>query len=123
MRDAVFKTRITELFGIRHPILCGGLMWLADAGYVAAALNAGAMGFITALSFPDDPEAFRREIRKCGELTGGKPFGVSLAFSHRPGVNDRLAPYVAILIEEKVKFVETSGGNPAQFVGALKDAG
>jgi nitronate monooxygenase len=123
VRPQLFRTRITDLFGIRHPILCGGLFLLADANYVAAAVNAGSMGFITALSFPEDPEAFRREIRKCRELTGGKPFGVSLAFSSRPGMEDRLKPYVTVVAEERVKFIETSGGNPARFVSVLKDAG
>ena len=123
MRDQVFRTRITDLFGIRHPILCGGLFLLADARYVAAAVGVGGMGFITALSFPDDPEDFRREIRKCRTLTGGKPFGVSLAFSARPGMEDRIAPYVAIAAEERVRFVETSGGNPSRFLPILKEAG
>lgn len=122
MRPQRFRTRITELFGIRHPILCGGLMWLADARYVAACVNAGCMGFITALSFPDDPEDFRREVRKCRELTGGRPFGASLAFSMRPEANARLEPYVRIVAEEEVAFVETSGGSPKPFVGALKEA-
>lgn len=72
---------------------------------------------------PDDPEDFRREIRKCRELTGGRPFGVSLAFSARPGADERLAAYVTIVADEKVKFVETSGGNPARFLPALKSAG
>ncbi len=80
MTPARYKTRLTELFGIRHPILCGGLMHLADANYVAAVVNAGAMGFITAKTFPD-PDAFRTELRRCRELTGGKPFGVSFYFS------------------------------------------
>jgi len=123
VRSQLFRTRITDLFGIRHPILCGGLFWLADARYVAAAVNAGSMGFMTALSFPDDPEGFRAEIRKCRALTDGKPFGVSIAFSDRPGINERLTPYIEITAEEKVAFVETSGGNPAQFIGDLKTAG
>lgn len=123
MRRQVFQTRITDLFGIRHPILCGGLMWLADARYVAAAVNAGAMGFVTALSFPDDPDGFRRELAKCRELTGGKPFGVSLAMTDRSGVNERLEPYVDAVIAERVRFVETSGGNPTRFIPRLKDAG
>lgn len=122
MREQAFRTRITELFGIRHPILCGGLFLLADAKYVAAAVNAGSLGFITALSFSDEPEDFRREIQKCRELTAGKPFGVSLAFSARAEV-DRLAPYVQIVVEEGVKFVETSGGNPSRYVAMLKEAG
>lgn len=123
MRPQFFKTPITELFGIRHPILCGGLMWLADARYVAAAVNAGSMGFITALSFPDDPEAFRREVKKCRELTQGKPFGVSISFSARANVNERLLPYLKIIADEKVKFIETSGGSPQQYLPMLKDAG
>jgi len=123
LRPQIFKTRITELFGIAHPILCGGLFLLADARYVAAAVNAGCMGFITALSFRDNPEDFRREIRKCRELTDDRPFGVSVAFSARPGADDRLAPYIDIIVKEKVRFVETSGGNPSRFLNALKDAG
>lgn len=123
MREQLFKTRITELFDIRHPILCGGLIWLADARYVAAVVNAGGMGFITALSFPDDPEAFRNEVRKCRELTEGRPFGVCLPFTTRPGVNDRLVPYIRIIIDEGVRFIETSGASPKQFIGLLKDAG
>jgi NADH:quinone reductase (non-electrogenic) len=123
VRPQLFRTRITELFGIRHPILCGGLIWLADAAYVAAAVNAGGMGFITALSFPDDPERFRAEVHKCQVLAGGKPFGVSLAFSSRAGVNDRLLPYINIIREERIPFVETSGGNPAPFLPLLKEAG
>lgn len=123
MRHPIVRTRITELFGIRHPILCGGLQWLADARYVAAAVNAGCMGFITAMSFPDDPEAFRREIEKCRELTRGRPFGVSIAFSARPNVNERLIPYLRIVAEEEVKFVETSGGSPQQFIEGLKKIG
>ena len=63
MTPARYKTRMTELLGIRHPILCGGLMYLADANYVAAVVNAGAMGFITAKTFPD-PDDFRAELRR-----------------------------------------------------------
>lgn len=123
MRSQLVRTRMTDLFGIPHPILCGGLIWLADAGYVAAAVNAGAMGFMTALSFPDDPERFRAEVRRCKALTSGKPFGVCLAFSSRPGVNERLKPYVRIVLEEKVKFIETSGASPQGYVELLKEGG
>lgn len=56
-------------------------------------------------------------------LTGGKPFGVSIAFSTRPGADERLAPFIAVIVEERVKFVETSGGNPSRFLPALKAAG
>src|SRR3546814_13709824 len=68
VREQVFTTSITSLLGIRHPILCGGLQWLADARYVAAVVNAGAMGFITCMSFPVNPERFRQEISQCRNL-------------------------------------------------------
>jgi nitronate monooxygenase len=123
MRSQIFKTRITELFGIPHPILCGGLQWLADARYVAAVVNAGGMGFITCMSFPDDPEAFRREVRKCKDMTGGKPFGVSVPISRRLGANDRLNPYLDIIVDEGVRFIETSGDSPERLLPRLKAAG
>jgi NADH:quinone reductase (non-electrogenic) len=90
---AIFKTRITELFGIEHPVLCGGLMWLSDASYVAASVNAGGMGFITARTFPD-PEAFRAELQKCLALTAGKPFGVNLYLTPREADNAFLKGHV-----------------------------
>ncbi len=122
MRDPVLSTRITEFFGIRHPIVCGGLLWLGDANYAAGAVNAGGMGFITAWSFRD-PDAFREEVRKCRRLTGGKPFGVNISVSRRPGVNEMLRPHVQIAIEEGVPFVETSGSSPAHLLGPLHEAG
>ncbi|MCZ4282912.1 nitronate monooxygenase [Kiloniella laminariae] len=122
MSETVFKTRLTDLLGIRYPVLCGGLLHLADANYVAAVVNAGAMGFISALTFPD-PEQLRDEIRKCRELTSGKPFGVNLYISARPDANDRLIPLVSVVREEKVAVVETAGGSPAAIVPLMKEAG
>jgi len=119
---APFKTRITELFGIRHPILCGGLMWLADARYVAAVVNAGGMGFITAKTFPD-PERFRAELQKARELTGGQPFGVNLYISSHEDDMRLLAGHVEILLAEGVRFVETAGAPPRQLLPRLKQAG
>ncbi|MEI6719197.1 MAG: nitronate monooxygenase [Betaproteobacteria bacterium] len=122
MRDPVFSTRITELFGIRHPILCGGMLHLSDARYVAAVVNAGGMGFIGAWNFPD-PGDFLSEVRKCRELTDGKPFGVNISVSRRPGVNEMLQPHVDIVVREGVRYVETSGSSPAHILGALHAAG
>lgn len=122
MRDPLFSTRLTALLGISHPILCGGLMHLADARYVAAVVNAGGMGFITALSFPDQAR-FRDELRLCRELTGGKPFGVCLSVSRRKEANERLPRFVDTLIEEGVRIVETSGHSPDIIVPRLKQAG
>jgi nitronate monooxygenase len=122
MTPPLFRTRITELFGIDHPLLCGGLMWLADANYVAAVVNAGGMGFITPRSFPDE-DAYRVELQKCRELTGGKPFGVNIYVSARPEANEALARCLDIAIEEKVAFVETAGYSPKAFLPRIKDAG
>jgi len=122
MRSAIFQTRITRLFGIRHPLLCGGMMWLGDGHYVAAVGRAGGIGFITALSFAD-PAEFRRQIRLCRDLAEGAPFGVNISISRRPGVNERLRPHVDIAIEEGVRFVETSGSSPEELLPRLKAAG
>lgn len=118
----VFKTRITELFGITHPILCGGLMWLSDARYVAASVNAGGMGFITARTFPD-PGAFRAELQKCRALTGGKPFGVNIYLTPREAENEFLKGHLDILLAEGVRIIETSGLPPKMLLPALKEAG
>lgn len=122
MRPQLFKTRLTELLGIRHPILCGGLMWLADARYVAAVVNAGAMGYITALSFPNS-EDFREQIRLCRSLVGNKPFGINLSVSRRPGVNERIRKHIDVAVEERVAVVETSGSSPEEILPRLKRAG
>ena len=122
MRASVFDTRITRLFGIRHPILCGGLMWLADGRYVAAVVNAGCMGFITARSFPD-VGAFGAELDVCAALTEGKPFGVNISVSRQPGVNEMLKPHVDLLCERGVRFVETSGSSPSHILPQLHEAG
>ena len=122
MRDPFIKTRTTEFFGIRHPFVCGGLIWLSDARYVAAVVNAGGMGFITAWSFRD-PGAFREQIQIAKDLTAGKPFGVNISVSRRPGVNEMLKPHVDITCEEGIQFVETSGSSPAHILPQLHEAG
>lgn len=119
---ATFATPLTALFGIRHPILCGGLMWLADARYVAAVVGAGGMGFITARTFPE-PARFRDELRLCRELTGGAPFGVNLYISARSGDNGVIDSHVGVLLEEGVRHVETSGMSPTPWLPRLKEAG
>ena len=110
MTPALFRTRMTELFGIRHPILAGGLMWLSDARYVAAVVNAGGMGFITSRSFAT-LDAFRTELALCDHLTGGKPFGVNLSTSRHTAIP--LADYVQAALEAGVRCFETSGRAPA----------
>lgn len=123
MRDDsadMFKTRITEMFGIEYPIIQGGLMWLAKAELAAAVAEAGGIGFMTALSH-DSPEKLRNEIRKVREMTD-KPFGINLTFlpSLRPA---DFPAYVRACIEEGVRFIETAGRNPAPIMPMLNEAG
>jgi nitronate monooxygenase len=117
-----FKTRITELYGIRLPVIASGLMWLATPEYVAAAVNAGLMGFMTAASFRD-VTALREGIRRCATLTGGRPFGVNIMIRASRDGTDRVTPLVDAVIEEGVRFVETAGNNPEPYIRRLKDAG
>lgn len=117
-----FSTPITELFGIRHPLICGGMMWLANADYVGAVVNAGGMGFITPRSFPT-PDDFRAELRRCRDITEGKPFGVNLYVSGRAEANEALVTFLDIAIDEGVRYVETAGYSPKEFLPRIKDAG
>ncbi len=122
MTTPIFQTRLTRLFGIDHPILLGGMHHLSDAAIVAAAVNAGAMGFITARS-SETPQAFRAELRKCRDLTGGRPFGVNLTISKRPAYNSYVAEWLAIALQEGVRHFETAGSSPQEWVGPIHDAG
>lgn len=119
---SLFDTRITRLFGIRHPVLAGGLQWLANADYVAAAVNAGIMGFITAASFADDA-ALLAEIRRCRELTEGKPFGVNVSMLPKLAKHERVDEIMKVIVAEKVALVETAGRSPAEYIPMLHDAG
>ena len=121
MRKQYFRTKITELFNIKHPILCGGLMWLGNAEYAAAAVNAGGMGFITAKTFPD-PAEFKDELSKAWDLTSGQPFGVNLYQSMRPEENEVLNGHLKIALDSGVRHFETAGLPPTDFLPQLKEA-
>ena len=114
------KTRITELFGIEHPIAQGGMQWVGRAELVAAVANAGALGFITALTQPT-PEALTKEIARCRDLTD-KPFGVNLTILPAI-VPPPYAEYRAAIIESGVKIVETAGYKPQEHVDHFKQHG
>ncbi len=117
-----FKTRITELYGIRLPVIASGLMWLADPVYVAAVARAGLIGFMTSASFPD-VQALRAGIRRCRELSEGKPFGVNVMIRVSRDGTDRVTPLIDAVIGEGVKHIETAGNNPEGHIRRLKDAG
>ncbi len=114
------KTRITEMFGIKHPIIQGGMHYVGFAEMAAAVSNAGGLGTITALTL-GTPEKLADEIAKCKDMTD-KPFAVNLTFL--PTVNAPDYPgLVRVIIEGGVKVVETAGNNPVQVLPFFKDAG
>ena len=114
------KTRITELFGIEHPIIQGGMHYVGFAELAAAVSNAGGLGMITGLT-QKTPELLAKEIRRCREMTD-KPFGVNLTFL--PTVSSPDYPgYIQTIIDGGVKAVETAGNNPQKYLPALHEAG
>ena len=114
------KTKITELFGIEHPIIQGGMHFVGFAEMAAAVSNAGGLGVITGLT-QGNPENLAREIRRCREMTS-KPFGVNLTFL--PSVTPPDYPgYIRAIVEGGIKVVETAGNNPQKWMPALKEAG
>ena len=114
------KTRITELFGIRYPIIQGGMMWVGVAEMAAAVSNAGGLGVLTGLTQPT-PEALRAEIERCRTMTD-KPFGVNLTIL--PSANPPpYEAYLDVVIGSGVKILETAGNNPKEFILKAKAAG
>jgi nitronate monooxygenase len=114
------KTRITELFGIEHPIVQGGMHYVGYAELASAVSNAGALGIITGLTQPT-PGDLAKEIARCRDMTD-RPFGVNLTIL--PAFRDvPYAEYARVIIESGVKIVETAGRNPEPFLPPLKAAG
>ena len=114
------KTRITEMFGIQHPIIQGGMHYVGFAELAAAVSNAGGLGIITGLT-QKTPEDLDAEIKRCKALTD-KPFGVNLTFLPVLTAPD-YPGYVRVIIENGVKAVETAGNNPQMVLPYLKEAG
>jgi nitronate monooxygenase len=114
------KTKITEMFGIEHPIIQGGMHYVGFAELAAAVSNAGGLGIITGLT-QRTPELLANEIRRCREMTD-KPFGVNLTFL--PSLNTPDYPgYIKAIIDGGVKAVETAGNNPQKWLPAMHEAG
>jgi NADH:quinone reductase (non-electrogenic) len=116
----MLTTEFTRVFGIEHPIVCGGMTGVGTAELVAAVANAGALGFLTALTQPT-PRDLDAEIRRCRMLTD-RPFGVNLTIlpTIEPVPYDE---YRRVIIDNGVPFVETAGSNPGPHLPELKDAG
>ncbi|MFI6871153.1 NAD(P)H-dependent flavin oxidoreductase [Nocardia sp. NPDC050406] len=116
----MLRTRFTETFGVEHPIVQGGMMWVGRAELAAAVSEAGGLGIITALTQPT-PEDLLKEIEKARSLTD-KPFGVNVTIL--PSINPPpYQEYVKAIIESGVKIVETAGSNPEPFLPYYKEAG
>lgn len=114
------KTRITELFGIRYPIIQGGMHYVGFAELAAAVSNAGGLGIITGLT-QKTPELLVREIARCHDMTD-QPFGVNLTFL--PAFTAPPYPeYIAAIVEGGIRVVETAGRSPEAHMPALKAAG
>ncbi|WP_415057656.1 NAD(P)H-dependent flavin oxidoreductase [Halopseudomonas sp.] len=114
------KTRITEMFGIQHPIIQGGMHYVGFAELAAAVSNAGGLGTITGLTQKTAAD-LANEIARCRDMTD-KPFAVNLTFL--PSISSPDYPgYIKAIIEGGVKFVETAGRSPEQYMPYLKDAG
>jgi nitronate monooxygenase len=114
------KTRITELLGIEHPVVQGGMMWVGRAELAAAVSNAGGLGILTGLTQPT-PDDLRREIDRCRTMTD-KPFGVNITIL--PSVNPPpYREYRQAIIDSGVKIVETAGYKPQEHVDHFKEHG
>jgi len=117
----MFKTKITKMLGIEHPIIGGTMMWLATPEFVAAISNAGALGIIASAMF-SEKEEFRKAVKKIKSLTS-KPFAINLNLfpSLRAIPNE---DFITVIIEEGIKVVETSGHKaPEEYIDRLKKAG
>jgi nitronate monooxygenase len=116
----MIRTRFTEMFGVEHPIVQGGMQWVGRAELTAAVANAGALGFLTALTQPT-PEALVEEIARCRDMTD-KPFGVNLTIL--PTLIPRnYDAYIDAIIGSDIKIVETAGADPRPYLPKFKAAG
>lgn len=116
----MIATRFTEAFGVRHPVVCGGMTAVGTAELIAPVAEAGALGFLTALTQPT-PEALVAEIARCRAMTD-QPFGVNLTIL--PTVRPvPYAEYRDAIVESGVPVVETAGRNPAEHLPAFRAAG
>merc|ERR1712072_948660 len=120
--NMVLKTKLTELCGIKHPVIQGGMHYVGYAELAAAVSNAGGLGLITALTQPT-PEDLRKEIRRTkAMLKPGMQVGVNLTLLPALAPPDYPA-YMKVVVEEGIKIVETAGASPEEMIKALKAHG
>lgn len=117
-----WNTTLTRTYGLRLPIVAGGLQWLADAPYVIACAKSGILGFITAASFPERAD-LRAEIRKTRAAVGDLPFGVNVSMLPKLVPGDQTEDVFRTIADEGITVIETSGRNPEPYIPLLKDLG
>ncbi|WP_407696688.1 NAD(P)H-dependent flavin oxidoreductase [Sneathiella aquimaris] len=116
----MMKTRFTEMFGVEHPIVQGGMQWVGRAELIAAVANSGALGCLTAFTQPS-PEELTKEINRVKDLTD-RPFAVNFTIlpTLKPVPYDE---YMDAIVQSGVKIVETAGNSPKVHMPKLKEAG
>lgn len=122
MTAPAWDTPLTRLFGIRRPIIAGGLQGLSTPEYAAAAAHAGIIGFVTAASYDTD-DGLRDAVRRTRDLCDGKPWGVNISMLPKLAQGDRALAIADLVAAEGVPFVETSGRNPENLLPILRPAG
>jgi nitronate monooxygenase len=114
------KTRITDMLGIRYPIVQGGMMWVGTAELSSAVSNAGGLGILTALTQPT-PEALAKEIERCRGMTDS-PFGVNLTIL--PAIKPPpYEAYLDVILDAGIRILETAGNNPKAFIDKARARG
>ncbi|MDP2867474.1 nitronate monooxygenase family protein [Methyloversatilis sp.] len=114
------KTRVTDMLGIRYPIVQGGMMWVGTAELSSAVSNAGGLGILTALTQPT-PEALAKEIERCRGMTDA-PFGVNLTIL--PAIKPPpYEAYLDVILDAGIRILETAGNNPKAFIDKAKARG
>ena len=117
----MIKTRFTEMFGIKYPIVQTGMQWLGIPSFASAVCNAGAMGTINVSCWPT-PEEFHENVKLMKSLTD-KPFIVNVSLTKGLTKGEEVVKYIDICKEEKVACIETAGDNPKDLIGYIHDAG
>jgi nitronate monooxygenase len=115
------QTRVTEMLNIQYPIIQGGMQYMSLAELASAVSNAGGLGIVPSMAFPD-VDSLRAEVKKMKTLTD-KPFGFNISLVPEVAMPEVIMDYIQVLVEEGVPVVETSGQRPRNFIQPLKDAG
>ncbi len=121
-KHGAWNTRLTALFGMRLPILGGGLMWLSDADYVAALVRAGCMAFVTPRSFGGLAD-FEAQLQRCRAACGDAPFGINLTLSRRMDFEADVAQQLEVALAHGVRHFETVGPSPWPLFDRIHAAG